>query len=135
MRTIISLIALFVSTAALAAEPAPLPPAMPWHGASEKLVAKPDDPWITPAEASGFRQTPNYGETRAYLERLVAASGGLLTLEVFGQTAQGRDLIAGVPKTIRIGDEEIREALAETVERIIEAVRSVQWRRGRRRWV
>lgn len=94
MRTIISLIALFVSTAALAAEPAPLPPAMPWHGASEKLVAKPGDPWITPTEASGFRQTPSYAETRAYLERLVAASGGLLTLEVFGQTAQGRDLIA-----------------------------------------
>jgi len=39
-------------------------------------------------------------------------------------TIQGRDLIGGVPKTIQVGDEEIREALSETVERIIEAVRS-----------
>lgn len=94
MRTIISLIPLLVSWSALAAEPAPLPPALPWHGTSEKLVAKPGDPWITPIEASGFRQTPSYAETRAYLERLVAASSGLLTLETFGKTAQGRELIA-----------------------------------------
>ncbi len=94
MRTIVPLIALFVASAAVAAEPAPLPPVLPWKGASEALVARPGDPWITPTEASGFRQTPGYAETRAYLERLVAASGGVLTLEVFGQSAQGRDLIA-----------------------------------------
>src|SRR5260221_10288120 len=42
-----------------------------------------------------------------------------LTLEI-----KGRDLVEGVPKTIVVSDEEIREALAETVATIIEAVRA-----------
>jgi rod shape-determining protein MreB len=37
---------------------------------------------------------------------------------------KGRDLVEGVPKTIVVSDEEIREALAETVATIIEAVRA-----------
>jgi len=41
-----------------------------------------------------------------------------LTIEI-----KGRDLVEGVPKTIMISDEEIREALAEPVATIIEAVR------------
>jgi rod shape-determining protein MreB len=41
-----------------------------------------------------------------------------LTIEI-----KGRDLVEGVPKTITISDEEIREALAEPVASIIEAVR------------
>jgi len=41
-----------------------------------------------------------------------------LTMEL-----KGRDLVEGVPKTIVVSDEEIREALAETVATIIEAVR------------
>lgn len=72
---------------------APLPPVQPWHGASERLIAKADDPFITPIEATGFAETPNYAQTRAWLEKLVAASP-LLTLEVFGHTAQGRELYA-----------------------------------------
>jgi rod shape-determining protein MreB len=36
---------------------------------------------------------------------------------------KGRDLVEGVPKTLVISDEEIREALAETVATIVEAVR------------
>jgi rod shape-determining protein MreB len=36
---------------------------------------------------------------------------------------KGRDLVEGVPKTLLIGDEEIREALSDTVSVIIEAVR------------
>ena len=72
---------------------APLPPTLPWHGASEALVAAPNDPWITPIEATGFDRTPSYAETRAWLERLVAASP-LLRLEVFGHSAQGRELYA-----------------------------------------
>jgi rod shape-determining protein MreB len=35
----------------------------------------------------------------------------------------GRHLIEGVPKTITISDEEIREALSETVNVIVDAVR------------
>ena len=36
---------------------------------------------------------------------------------------KGRDLVEGVPKSLSISDEEIREALAETVATIVEAVR------------
>src|SRR6059036_168267 len=41
-----------------------------------------------------------------------------ITMEI-----KGRDLVEGVPKTLVVSDEEIREALAETVSVIIEAVR------------
>jgi rod shape-determining protein MreB len=41
-----------------------------------------------------------------------------MTMEI-----KGRHLIEGVPKTITITDEEIREALAETVNVIVDAVR------------
>jgi rod shape-determining protein MreB len=36
---------------------------------------------------------------------------------------KGRDLVEGVPKTLTLSDEEIREALAEVVTTIVEAVR------------
>ena len=72
---------------------APLPPALPWQGASERLIAAPGDPWITPIEAAAFATTPSYAETRAWLDRLVAASS-MLRLEVFGRSAQGRELYA-----------------------------------------
>ena len=42
-----------------------------------------------------------------------------LTMEI-----KGRDLIEGIPKTLVISDEEIREALAETVSVIIDAART-----------
>ena len=35
---------------------------------------------------------------------------------------KGRDLVAGIPKTLIISDEEIREALTETFGAIVEAV-------------
>ncbi|WP_425512555.1 M14 family metallopeptidase [Xanthomonas arboricola] len=71
---------------------APLPPVRAWHGASEALIVTPDDPWSTPAERNDFASTPSYDETRAWLERLVAASP-LLSLEVFGKSSEGRDLL------------------------------------------
>ncbi len=42
-----------------------------------------------------------------------------LTMEI-----KGRDLVEGVPKHLTISDEEIREALAETVSTIVDAVRN-----------
>ena len=36
---------------------------------------------------------------------------------------KGRDLVAGVPKTLEVSDEEIREALLEPVNQIVDAVR------------
>ena len=44
----------------------------------------------------------------------------MLTVEV-----KGRDLVAGVPKTLTINSDEIREALAEPVNAIVDAVRVV----------
>ena len=85
--------ALALAATAFAANPQDLlPPVIPWHGASEALVAKPDDPWITPAEKAGLLDSPNYDDTIAYLQKLAAAAPGLLSLQPFGQTAQGRTL-------------------------------------------
>jgi murein tripeptide amidase MpaA len=69
-----------------------LPPARPWSGRSEQLLAKPDDKWITPAEAADFKTTPRYAEVKAWLEKLDAASP-LLTLHTFGRTGEGRELL------------------------------------------
>ena len=69
-----------------------LPPALAWRGASEKLVAKPSDPWITPSERTGLTASPDYAQTRAWLEKLDAASP-LVRLESFGTSPEGRDLL------------------------------------------
>ena len=69
-----------------------LPPTLPWSGASEKLVVGKDDPWITPAEQAGFATTPRYAEVEAWLKRLDAASP-LISLETFGRTGEGRDML------------------------------------------
>jgi hypothetical protein len=68
-----------------------LPPAIPWHGKSEKLIVKAVDPWITPSEVTGLTATPSYDETIAWLKKLDAASP-LIRMEVFGKTPEGRDL-------------------------------------------
>ena len=91
MRPLFLLPPLLVMSA-LAATPTDfLPPVLPWHGASESLIAKPDNPWITPAEKAGLLDSPNYDETIAYLKKLCAASP-LFSLQEFGRTAQGRAL-------------------------------------------
>ncbi|MFM7736025.1 MAG: rod shape-determining protein, partial [Alphaproteobacteria bacterium] len=38
-------------------------------------------------------------------------------------TIKGRDLVAGVPRTVDITDEEIRDSLLEPINQIVEAVR------------
>ncbi|MCX6356923.1 MAG: rod shape-determining protein [Candidatus Aureabacteria bacterium] len=43
--------------------------------------------------------------------------------EELSMEVKGRDLIAGLPKTLRITSEEVREALSESVSTIVEAVR------------
>ena len=68
-----------------------LPPAPAWSGASERLLAPADHPWITPSERTGLTASPNYEQTIAWLRRLDAASP-LIRMETFGKTAQGRDL-------------------------------------------
>ncbi|MEE4212430.1 MAG: M14 family metallopeptidase, partial [Parvularcula sp.] len=68
-----------------------LPPVLPWSGESENWIVEDDHPWITPAEKADFRVTPSYRDSRAWLEKLVRESP-LLTIETFGQSAEGRDL-------------------------------------------
>ena len=111
-RFVAALAALALIASPAAAQPrqtdqsAPLPPVLPWHGASENLIVAPSDTWITPSEATGFDTTPSYAETRAWIDRLVAASP-LLSIVPFGRTAQGRELYAvraskpgGAPKPL-----------------------------------
>ena len=89
-------VAAVANAAAAAAAPlsqrAILPPEMPWHGASERLIVKAGDPWITPTERSSFTVTPTYSETRAFIDRLAAASP-LIRVETFGRTAAGREML------------------------------------------
>ncbi len=68
-----------------------LPPEMEWAGASQALVADPEDPWLTPAEASDFNTTPSYEETMEWLRRLVAASPKLELVSV-GRSWEGRSV-------------------------------------------
>ncbi len=43
--------------------------------------------------------------------------------EIRTMNVKGRDLVAGIPKTIQIASEEIREAIAEPINTIVETVR------------
>jgi hypothetical protein len=70
---------------------AELPPLLPWDGASRSLVAEKDDPWITPAEVTGLKTTPDYATTLAWLERLVEASPKLRWVSL-GSSPEGRPM-------------------------------------------
>ncbi len=99
-RVLITALALLLAGPAAAQAPLPwegdiLPPAPAWKGRSERLIAPPDHPWITPAEKSGLTATPDYAETRAFLERMDAASD-LIRVETFGKSAQGRDMLVAL---------------------------------------
>lgn len=50
--------------------------------------------WRTPAEISGYRTTPRYEETFAYIRRIAQAAPQQVKLESFGKTGEGRDLVA-----------------------------------------
>ena len=67
-----------------------LPPLMDWSGNSEKLAASEDDPWITPSEMTGLKETPNYDETFTWLRKLVKAAPQLEMISI-GKSHQGRD--------------------------------------------
>ena len=54
----------------------------------------------------------------AYPDSSGTTENGLDAMEV-----KGRDLVSGIPKTLKIDAQEIREALSETINAIIEAVR------------
>ena len=83
--------ALLLSATLTSAQTAILPPAIPWNGASRKLALPASDSWVTPSEATGFRTTPRYDETVAYLRRLVAAAPQLKMISL-GKSDEGRDV-------------------------------------------
>jgi Zinc carboxypeptidase len=61
--------------------------ALAWPlGAQEKQA------WLTPAEQSDYRTTPDYGATMAYLRRIAEAAPGQVRVEAFGKTGEGREL-------------------------------------------
>lgn len=62
------------------------------------------------------------GERTAELIKITIGSAypgeEIQTMEI-----KGRDLVAGVPKTVELSDEEIRDSLVESINQIVEAVR------------
>jgi len=68
-----------------------LPPIREWSGKSEQLMVAADNPWVTPAERTGLKATPDYDETVTWLQKLVAAAPELQMVSI-GKSLQGRDL-------------------------------------------
>jgi rod shape-determining protein MreB len=62
------------------------------------------------------------GERTAELIKITIGSA-YPTDEIQTMEIKGRDLLAGVPKTIELSDEEIRDSLLESINQIVEAVR------------
>ncbi len=100
-RSCSALFLLLFAVAALASPPAApvdqvpaeavLPPRLPWKGQSRSLVLAADQPWVAPAETSGFRFSPSYADTVSWLRRLVDASPQLKMVSL-GRSPQGRDI-------------------------------------------
>ena len=79
-----------------------LPPVQDWHGKSESLIVKSNNPWITIAEKSDFVTTSNYDETMSWLKKLSDASP-LISMISIGKSPEGREIymmIASTEKTI-----------------------------------
>lgn len=71
-----------------------LPPAPEWDGKSRELLRGTDDPWVTAFEADADHDfSPNYADTRAWFDRLDAASD-LIRIEQFGVSPEGRPIYA-----------------------------------------
>lgn len=69
-----------------------LPPLQPWKGSSMQLIAPPDDPWITPAEQTAFKDSPNYADTMRWLKRICAASERFTRVGL-GRSGEGREIL------------------------------------------
>lgn len=71
-----------------------LPPVPVWDGASKALLRDASDPWVTAFEADEAHDfSPNYADTRAWFDRLDAASD-LIRIEQFGVSPEGRPIYA-----------------------------------------
>lgn len=97
-RSAVALLVLFTAAAGRASAgpdipgPAPsLPPVRGWSGRSETIVTQAGDPWITLAEESGFRKTPRYDETIAWIRRLATAAPEVKLVSL-GKSPEQRDI-------------------------------------------
>ncbi len=88
---LLSSLSLIAQPVSRPAYPAPLPPEIPWQGASERLILPSTDPWVTPSEESGLTRTPSYSATFAWLRRLDAASPDITLLSI-GKSPEGREI-------------------------------------------
>src|SRR5690606_11548250 len=71
-----------------------LPPVPQWDGGSRALLRDASDPWVTAFEADAEHDfSPNYVDTRAWFDRLDAASE-LIRIEQFGVSPEGRPIYA-----------------------------------------
>ncbi|MBU1345467.1 MAG: M14 family metallopeptidase [Alphaproteobacteria bacterium] len=71
-----------------------LPPELEWNGASRDLLADASNPWITDFERDPAHDfSPDYAETRAWFDRLDAASD-LIRIQQFGTSPEGRPIYA-----------------------------------------
>jgi hypothetical protein len=68
-----------------------LPPIAAWTGPSERHIAAPADEWSIRAEQSGFLETADFAQTRAWLERF-AANYDFVSMRSIGRSAGGRDI-------------------------------------------
>ena len=68
-----------------------LPPSIEWHGASEQLLLGPDETWATPFEQHGYKTSPSYDDTFAWLDKLISRSDKLHKVSL-GKSPQGRDI-------------------------------------------
>lgn len=94
-------LSLLLPSIAIAQQEQILPPVLPWKGKSLELIAKKNNPWVTPTELSGFVETPSYAETMSWFGKLSKASD-LLEMVTVGQSANGRKIemvIASLDKT------------------------------------
>jgi hypothetical protein len=89
-KNILSLL-VFLAIATQALSQDLLPPSIPWKGKSLELIAKKDNPWITPTEASDFRITPDYEKTMAWLEKLCQSTQNMKLVSL-GKSLGYRDI-------------------------------------------
>jgi len=81
-----------------------LPPAPAWDGASRALLRDASDPWVTAFERDPAHDfSPNYADTRAWFDRLDAASD-LIRIEEFGVSPEGRPIYAVIASKDFLGD-------------------------------
>lgn len=76
--------------------------------------------WTTPAEATQLRTTPSYADTLVYLQRLQHAAPGMIHLQTFGTTPEGRPMTV----VIASGDGTFTPEAARTAHRPVVLVQA-----------